>query len=90
MGSRLLFKTIDWLKDVPLFADFSLAAQSSLLQSSWCELFILGLAQTISAAQQPVANAQFSLKSMIVLPLVNFLRTLILQQGGQSNSGELF
>lgn len=48
---------------------------------------MLGLAQTINVAQQP-ANAQFSLKSMIVLPLVNFLRTLILQQGGQAHNGK--
>jgi nuclear receptor subfamily 2 group C len=80
IGSRLLFKSIDWLKDIQLFSKFHVDNQVALLTANWIEVFIIGLAQVIISSTS-------SLKNMIMLSLVNFLKTLIVQQNGGPTAG---
>ncbi|KAK9889183.1 hypothetical protein WA026_004462 [Henosepilachna vigintioctopunctata] len=44
-GSRLLFLSIHWAKNIPAFQFLSSEVQISLLKNCWTELFALGLAQ---------------------------------------------
>ncbi|VEN55554.1 unnamed protein product [Callosobruchus maculatus] len=44
-GSRLLFLSVHWAKNIPAFQYLSSETQISLLRSCWPELFTLGLAQ---------------------------------------------
>lgn len=44
-GSRLLFLSIHWAKNIPAFQFLSTDTQICLLQNCWTELFTLGLAQ---------------------------------------------
>ncbi|XP_022914691.1 nuclear receptor subfamily 2 group C member 1-A isoform X2 [Onthophagus taurus] len=44
-GSRLLFLSIHWARNVPAFKYLSMDIQVSLLKNCWAELFALGLAQ---------------------------------------------
>lgn len=44
-GSRLLFLSIHWAKNIPAFQYLSSEVQISLLRNCWGELFALGLAQ---------------------------------------------
>lgn len=86
IGSRLLFKTIDWLKDIQLFNKFHVDNQTSLLKTNWIEVFIIGLSQIIINSSM-ASGQSFSLKNMILLSLVNYLKTLIVQQNGAPLNG---
>ncbi|KAL3289717.1 hypothetical protein HHI36_023117 [Cryptolaemus montrouzieri] len=44
-GSRLLFLSVHWAKNIPAFQFLSSEVQISLLRNCWGELFALGLAQ---------------------------------------------
>ncbi|CAG9855479.1 unnamed protein product [Phyllotreta striolata] len=44
-GSRLLFLSVHWAKNIPAFQYLSPETQISLLKTCWSELFTLGLAQ---------------------------------------------
>ncbi|KAJ8938298.1 hypothetical protein NQ318_020357 [Aromia moschata] len=44
-GSRLLFLSVHWAKNIPAFQYLSSETQVSLLRGCWSELFTLGLAQ---------------------------------------------
>lgn len=73
VGSRILFKSIDWLRDVQTWPHFDAEAQTEILKFNWTELLILGLGQIISSSQQ---TAQ--LKSMVISTLVNYVKSLII------------
>lgn len=86
IGSRLLFKTIDWLKDVELFQKLPAHQQTALLATNCTELFLIGLAQVIMTASLTVAQS-VSLKNMVILSLVNHLKSLLLQSNETSAGG---
>jgi Ligand-binding domain of nuclear hormone receptor len=44
-ASRLLFKTVHWIKSIPSFSLLKSSTQIDLVQQSWSALFVLGLAQ---------------------------------------------
>ncbi|VVC37559.1 Zinc finger, nuclear hormone receptor-type,Nuclear hormone receptor, ligand-binding [Cinara cedri] len=44
-ASRLLFLSINWVQNLPVFQLLSFEIQLSLLKNSWSQLFILGLTQ---------------------------------------------
>lgn len=45
-ASRLLFLSVHWAQSIPAFQLMSIDVQTSLVRGCWCQLFILGLAQT--------------------------------------------
>ena len=45
IAARLLFMTVHWAKNVRHFADLSHLDQITLLQKSWCKIFIINLVQ---------------------------------------------
>lgn len=45
-ASRLLFLSVHWAQSIPAFQTLPLEVQTSLLRGCWCQLFVLGLAQT--------------------------------------------
>jgi hypothetical protein len=59
-ASRLLFKTVHWLKSIPSFGRLKPALQTELVQRSWSSLFVLGLAQISGQVSIP------SLLSLVV------------------------
>jgi len=70
-GSRIIFKTIDWLRDVQVWQHFGIEDQHIVL--NWMELLVVGLSQVIGS------NAQgMSLKSMIISSLTNYVKSLII------------
>lgn len=73
VGSRILFKSIDWLKDIRVWYYFDEEVQNEMLKLHWAELLVLGLAQTVGSSPQ---SAQ--LKTMIVSTLVNYVKSLII------------
>lgn len=72
IGSRVLFRTIDWLRDLQALQYFSTDAQSEMLKSNWIELLVVGIAQTCEN------NQQQHLKSTIISTLVNYVKSLII------------
>ncbi|XP_072402720.1 nuclear receptor subfamily 2 group C member 1-A-like isoform X2 [Diabrotica undecimpunctata] len=52
-GSRLLFLSIHWAKNIPAFQYLSSETQIALLKNCWAELFTLGLAQTSQSLSLP-------------------------------------
>lgn len=72
VGSRVLFKTIDWLRDLQVFQFFSTDAQSEILRSNWIDLLIIGITQVCVTSQQQ------HLKPMIVSTLINYVKSLII------------
>ncbi|KAL1493440.1 hypothetical protein ABEB36_011492 [Hypothenemus hampei] len=58
-GSRLLFLSIDWVKNVPAFQFLGFEVQINLLKSCWAELFILGLAQCSHSLSIPTIFSAF-------------------------------
>lgn len=52
-GSRLLFLSVHWVKQVPAFRRLAEEAQQALLLRSWTALFVLGLAQCSGALALP-------------------------------------
>lgn len=72
VGSRVLFKTIDWLRDLQVFQFFSTDAQSEILRSNWIDLLIIGITQICVTSQQQ------HLKPMIVSTLINYVKSLII------------
>lgn len=72
IGSRVLFRTIDWLRDLQVLQFFSTDAQSEMLKMNWIELLVIGIAQTCES------NQQQQLKSMIISTLVNYVKSLII------------
>jgi len=44
-ASRLLFRTIDWTKQLPIFQNLKTSTQVRLLAGCWPDLFLLGLTQ---------------------------------------------
>ena len=59
-ASRLLFKTVHWVKSIPSFSLLPPSLQLELIQRSWSSLFVLGLAQVSSEVSIP------SLLSLVV------------------------
>merc|ERR1719220_77606 len=45
ISSRVLFSTINWLRQLPFFSSLKHSNQRKLLRQSWSDLFVLGLAQ---------------------------------------------
>lgn len=45
-ASRLLFLSVHWAQSISAFQKLSLEVQTSLIRGCWCQLFVLGLAQT--------------------------------------------
>lgn len=45
-ASRLLFLSVHWAQSIPAFQKLSIEVQTSLIRGCWCQLFVLGLAQT--------------------------------------------
>ncbi|XP_070504742.1 orphan steroid hormone receptor 2 isoform X2 [Chironomus tepperi] len=83
IGSRVLFKTIEWLRDLQVFQYFNSEIQCEMLKNCWIELLVIGIAQVSSAPQQG------HLKSMIVSTLVNYVKSLlILSEQNQKNEGK--
>ncbi|KAG5668270.1 hypothetical protein PVAND_016217 [Polypedilum vanderplanki] len=83
IGSRVLFRTIDWLRDLQVFQLFTADIQSEVLKASWIELLIVGIAQTCNAAQQS------HLKPMIISTLINYVKSLlILSEQSQKSDGK--
>ena len=78
VGSRILFKSIDWLKDIRVWSYFDEEGQNEMLKLHWAELLILGLAQTIGSSQQ--SN---QLKTMIISTLVNYVKSLIIYSSNE-------
>lgn len=72
IGSRVLFKTIDWIRDLQVFQFFSTDAQSEILRSNWIDLLIIGIAQICTTSQQQ------HLKPMIISTLLNYVKSLII------------
>lgn len=81
IGSRILFKSIDWLKDIRVWSYFDEEGQNEMLKLHWAELLVLGLAQTISSA--PPTN---QLKIMIISTLVNYVKSLIFYSSNESTN----
>lgn len=52
-GSRLLFLSVHWVKQVPAFRRLADEAQQALLHRSWTALFVLGLAQCAGTLALP-------------------------------------
>lgn len=52
-GSRLLFLSVHWVKQVPAFRRMGDDAQQALLHRSWTALFVLGLAQCAGTLALP-------------------------------------
>jgi hypothetical protein len=78
IGSRVLFRTIDWLRDLHVFQLFTADVQSEVLKASWIELLIIGIAQTCR-----------DLKPMLVSTLVNYVKSLlILSEQSQKAEGK--
>lgn len=73
MGSRVLFKTFDWLKDMQILKNFDTEVQVEMLQQNWAELVVLGLAQVICTSPQAS-----QMKQMVVSSLVNYVKSLII------------
>lgn len=72
IGSRVLFRTIDWLRDLQVLQHFTTEVQSEMLKLNWIELLVIGIAQTCETSQQQ------HLKSMIISTLVNYVKSLII------------
>ena len=68
-GSRLLFLSIHWTRNIPAFQYLATETQITLLRGCWAELFTLGLAQ---------CSQTLSL-STILSALISHLHTLIAQ-----------
>ncbi|KAK5639676.1 hypothetical protein RI129_012168 [Pyrocoelia pectoralis] len=68
-GSRLLFHSVHWVRNIPAFQLLSADTQITLLRGCWVELFALGLAQ---------CSQSLSL-STILSSLVSHLHTSIAQ-----------
>ena len=83
IGSRILFKTIDWLKDNQVWKCFDEETQNAMLQSNWAELLIIGLAQIL------VSSDQFQLKAIIVSTLLNYVKSLIIYSANESHQIKL-
>ncbi|KAJ6218507.1 hypothetical protein RDWZM_009664 [Blomia tropicalis] len=45
-ASRLLFLSVHWAQSISAFQHLSIEVQTSLIRGCWCQLFVLGLAQT--------------------------------------------
>lgn len=83
IGSRVLFKSIEWLRDLQVFQYFTQEIQCEMLKNCWIELLVIGLAQVCSTPQQN------HLKSLIVSTLVNYVKSLlILSEQNQKNEGK--
>lgn len=80
VGSRVLFKTFDWLRDIHILQHFASDIQVEMLKLSWAELLVLGLAQIVSSSQQAA-----QLKSMIISSLVNYVKSLIICSANETN-----
>ncbi|XP_026131637.1 nuclear receptor subfamily 2 group F member 6-like isoform X2 [Carassius auratus] len=46
LAARLLFSTIEWVRNIPFFPELPVSEQVALLRLSWSELFILNAAQS--------------------------------------------
>ena len=44
-AARLLFVSVKWAKNIPSFLQLPFRDQATLLEESWCELFVLSAAQ---------------------------------------------
>ncbi|CRK98195.1 CLUMA_CG011558, isoform A [Clunio marinus] len=80
IGSRILFKSIDWLRDIQVWKLFKSDEQIEMLKNTWNELLIIGIAQIASSTSQSV-----QLKSMIISTLVNYVKSLIVCSTNETN-----
>jgi hypothetical protein len=71
-GSRILFKTIDWMRDMQVFQYFTQDIQSEVLKATWIELLCIGIAQICSS------SSQSHLKALIISTLVNYVKSLLI------------
>ncbi|XP_037030916.1 orphan steroid hormone receptor 2 isoform X1 [Bradysia coprophila] len=69
-GSRLLFLSIYWAKQIQAFKVLSEETQVTLLRNAWVEIFALGLAQCSQTLSIPT----------IISSLVNYVKTVISQE----------
>lgn len=84
VGSRIIFKSIDWLREVQVWQNFETGAQSEMLKQNWVELLILGLAQVASQSSSQTLH----LKSMVVSTLVNYVKSLIICSANDSTQSK--
>lgn len=67
-AARILFMNVKWAKNVPAFASLSMSDRLILLEESWRELFIIGSAQFLRAADLRVLldgkNSRIELKEV--------------------------
>lgn len=78
IGSRILFKTIDWLRENELWRQFETDDQKQMLQLNWAELLVIGLSQVIQSSSQ-------SLQTMIISTLVNYVKSLIIYSTNETH-----
>ena len=45
VAAKILFMCVKWAKSVPSFLSLPLSDQTLLLEESWAQLFLLGIAQ---------------------------------------------
>jgi Ligand-binding domain of nuclear hormone receptor len=81
VGSRILFKSIDWLRDLKVWQHFHPEAQTEMLKHSWKELLVIGLSQCAINSPQSV-----QLKSMTISTLVNYVKSLIILSSNEGNN----
>lgn len=81
VGSRILFKSIDWLRDLKVWQHFHPEAQTEMLKHSWPEMLVIGLSQCALSSPQSV-----QLKSMTISTLVNYVKSLIILSSNEGNN----
>ncbi|XP_014276850.1 orphan steroid hormone receptor 2 isoform X1 [Halyomorpha halys] len=69
-ASRLLFLSVHWIRNLPVFQIFNTETQISLVRSCWSELFALGLSQCAQTLAFP----------SIVLSIINHLQNSVAHQ----------
>lgn len=86
IGSRILFKTIDWLRTLSVWNNFEDdgQCQSTMLQANWAELLIIGLTQVLLTSSDSL-----QLKSVIISTLVNYVKSLIIYSANESHQIKL-
>lgn len=66
IATRLLFLTVDWTRNIQAFRSLDSADQLVLLQSSWSDLFMLGVSQ---------CSSSFPLSPLLTLAAVHMERS---------------
>lgn len=67
VAARLIFFNVRWIKMIPVFASLDRHDQALLISHSWCELFLLGLAQfQIPFETRAILEAQGELSGKLI------------------------